>query len=202
MTRAALFLIALVVALAGLPGAAAAQFFRWTDERGVNHYAEGIDSVPERYRATAVPLGLRNQPAPEPDKAGEKAVASGSTTIRYTPGQPIMVDVRINGSSTAKLMLDTGADRTLISPRALVASGVSITRVVARGQMAGVTGTDQVQYVIVESLEIGEAKVGRMPVAAYEMPQGPGDGLLGRDFLDQFNVSIDSARGEVRLTPK
>jgi len=29
-----------------------------------------------------------------------------------------------------------------------------------------------------------------------------GDGLLGRDFLDQFNVNIDSSRGVVTLAPK
>jgi hypothetical protein len=28
------------------------------------------------------------------------------------------------------------------------------------------------------------------------------DGTLGRDFLEQFNVNIDSAKGVVTLTPK
>jgi hypothetical protein len=28
------------------------------------------------------------------------------------------------------------------------------------------------------------------------------DGLLGRDFLDQFKVTIDSAAGRVTLSPK
>ena len=30
----------------------------------------------------------------------------------------------------------------------------------------------------------------------------PGDGLLGRDFLDHFSVNIDTAAGVVTLTPK
>jgi hypothetical protein len=29
-----------------------------------------------------------------------------------------------------------------------------------------------------------------------------GDGLLGRDFLDQFTVTIDTAAGRVTLSPK
>jgi hypothetical protein len=42
-----------------------------------------------------------------------------------------------------------------------------------------------------------------MPVASYELAgTGAGDGLLGRDFLDQFKMTFDSARGEVQLTPK
>ena len=185
---------------------AAAQVFKWTDDRGNSHYTEGLDSVPERFRASAVPLGLRNKPA---DAAASSPTAqepatsvSGGASIKYTPGQPIMVDVRINGGGGARLLLDTGADRTLISPRALAAAGVGLTRPIATGQMAGVTGTDQVQYVIVDSIEVGEARVARMPVAAYEMPRAQGDGLLGRDFLDRFVLSIDGTRGVVTLAPK
>ena len=183
---------------------ATAQMFKWIDERGNSYYTEGLDNVPERFRATAVPLGLRNKPAePASSTASETSAApSGGTTIRYTPGQPIIVDVRLNGGAGARLLLDTGADRTLISPRALAAAGVGLTRPIATGRMAGVTGTDQVQYVVVDSLEVGEARVARMPVAAYEMPNAQGDGLLGRDFLDRFVLNIDGTRGIVTLTPK
>jgi predicted aspartyl protease len=122
--------------------------------------------------------------------------------VRYTPGERIVVDVRLNGRSPARLLLDTGADRTLITPRALVAAGAEMTRPVARGEMRGVTGSDQVVYVVLDTIEIGEARVERLPVAAYEMGSRDSDGLLGRDFLDRFNVSIDAARGVVTLQPK
>jgi hypothetical protein len=56
---------------------------------------------------------------------------------------------------------------------------------------------------VVDSLEVGEAKVGKMPVGAYELAgTGTGDGLLGRDFLDQFKMTVDAAKGEVTLAPK
>lgn len=203
--RVAFAALGLALFLLGTVGPGAAQIYRWTDEQGNAHYAEGIDSVPERYRSRAVPLGLRNRPraAPEPaPSSSEQAVATGGTTIRYTPGQPILVDVRINGGATARLLLDTGADRTLISPRALAAAGVALTRVVARGEVAGVTGADRVEYVVVDSLEVGEARVTRLPVAAYEMARGAGDGLLGRDFLDRFNIAFDPRRGVVTLTSR
>jgi hypothetical protein len=42
-----------------------------------------------------------------------------------------------------------------------------------------------------------------MPVGSYTLPSADvGDGLLGRDFLDQFNVNIDSSQGVVTLAPK
>src|SRR5438034_10525239 len=78
-------------------------------------------------------------------------------------------------------MMDTGADRTLISPRALAAAGVSLSRPVGTGQMHGVTGSDRMDFVIVNSIEIGDARVGRMPVASYEMPHARGDGLRSEE---------------------
>jgi hypothetical protein len=195
----------LTASLLWVPSSADAQIYRWVDENGVPHFAEGIDSVPDRYRSRAVPLGLRNAPAPPPGAEGgaAKSVASGSTTIRFVPGGRIMVDVKINGAATAQLLFDTGADRTLISPRALQAAGVRLAGPSATGQIVGATGSEQIRFVVVDSLEIGEARVGRMPVGAYNLPTTDvGDGLLGRDFLDQFNVQIDSARGTVTLSPK
>jgi predicted aspartyl protease len=203
MIRAVIAL--LTASLLWVPSPADAQIYRWVDENGVPHFAEGIDSVPDRYRSRAVPLGLRNAPAPAAgaEAGAAKSVASGSTTIRFVPGGRIMVDVKINGSASAQLLFDTGADRTLISPRALQAAGVRLAGPSATGQIVGATGSEQVRFVVVDSLEVGEARVGRMPVGAYNLPTTDvGDGLLGRDFLDQFNVQIDSARGLVTLSPK
>jgi aspartyl protease len=194
-----------VLSAAVLASPASAQFFRYLDERGNAFYVDGIDNVPPQYRAAAVPLGLRNSPSPAstPPAGGRvRPLTAGVATIRYVPGQRIMVEVTINGSSNATLLLDTGADRTLISPRALQAAGVVISRPVGIGRVSGVTGTDQVQYVVVDSLAIGQARVARIPVVAYEMPGTQGDGLLGRDFLDQFRINIDSAAGLVTLEPK
>lgn len=198
----ALGLAWLLAALLG-PGAAAAQIYRWVDEAGTPHFVEGLDSVPERYRGSATPLGLRNAPV-APPAPGPAAVTQprGVTVVRYPPGQRIMVDVRINGATSARLVLDTGADRTIIGPSALRAAGVSLTRILGTAQVVGVTGSDRLPFVMLDSLEVGEARVAPMPVGAYQIPQSEGDGLLGRDFLDRFHITIDAARGQVTLAPK
>lgn len=204
MQRTRPLTIGVAALLALLSGSAGAQIFRWTDDAGVPHYSEGLDSVPERHRAGATETGLRRRPVPEPtvDAAVSVSAPPGGTAIPYTPGERIMLDVRVNGAATARLMLDTGADRTLISPRVLAAAGVSLTRTIATGQLVGVTGSDRLPYVLVDSLEVAGARVGRMPVGAYEMAQADGDGLLGRDFLDRFTVTIDATRGLLTLVPK
>jgi len=204
MSRAATLALSLsALLLAVLSSAAHAQIVRYTDERGQSYYVDGVENVPPQFRSTAMPLGLRNQPAPSPSNAPAEARPAAPTVIKYTPGQRIMVDVKINGGFSTRLLLDTGADRTMISPRALQAAGVAITRPVATGQVHGATGSDRFDYVEVESLEVGEARVGKMPVGSYELAgTGAGDGLLGRDFLDQFKVTMDSGAGEVHLAPK
>ncbi len=205
MCRAIIVALSLSLLIVALPSRAHAQIYRYTDERGQNHYADGLEKIPDRYRGAAVPLGLRNAP-PSPVSATAipgAAKPPGAAMIKYTPGQRIMVDVKINGALTAQLLLDTGADRTMISPRTLVAAGVAISRPVATGSITGATGTDRINYVIVDSLEVGEARVGRLAVGSYELAgAGVGDGLLGRDFLDQFRITFEAAKGEVHLAPK
>lgn len=202
--RRMVWLLTAILFVLPWPAPADAQIYRWVDENGVPHFADGIDSVPDRYRSKAVPLGMKNAPAPPPAPPGAEPAkpASGETTIRFTPGQRIMVDVRVNGNADAKLLFDTGSDKTLISPRALQAAGVRITGPTTTAQVAGATGTGQMQFVVVDSLEIGEARVGRMSVGSQDVPVEGGDGVLGRDFLDQFNVSIDAGKGVVTLSPK
>ena len=198
------FLLVAILLVLRWPAVVDAQIYRWVDENGVPHFADGIESVPGPYRAKAVPLGMRNAPAPPPAPAGAPGAkpASSETSIRFIPGQRILVDVRINGNAEAKLLLDTGSDKTLISPRALVAAGVRLTGPTTTAQVSGATGSAPMQFVFVDSLEVGEARVGRMSVGAQDMPVTGGEGVLGRDFLDQFNVSIDSGKGVVTLSPK
>jgi hypothetical protein len=194
-------LAALVVSLALLGSAAvvAAQTYRWTDERGQSYYGQGLDSVPERYRAGAQPLSFPAAP-PEPRPAAPAAPA-GTARIRFTPGQPIWVNARINDAGSVQLLLDTGASVTTISPRVLDQLGVSI-RSALQGSIRGVTGTAPALFVTLERIEVAGATAGPLRVVAHDPELGQGDGLLGRDFLDRFAVNIDNAAGLVTLTPR
>jgi len=204
MIRATVLALALEVALlAAFPEPARAQIYRYIDERGNAHYVDGLDSVPQRYRSRATSLGMRNTPvAPPTAGPAEKPGAGGPTTISFKPGERILADARINGRTPVRLLLDTGADRTVIAPRALVAAGVSLTRGTTAGQIVGVTGATDVQGVVLESLEVGSSRVGKLAVVSHDINQSGVDGLLGRDFLEQFKVTIDSARGQVTIAPK
>jgi hypothetical protein len=55
----------------------------------------------------------------------------------------------------------------------------------------------------VESIEVEGARFGPLMVVSHDAGLGSGrDGLLGRDFLDNFVVTIDSSARVVTLSPK
>ena len=109
--------------------------------------------------------------------------------------------MKVNGLRTIRLMLDTGADATLIHPTALAAAGVDPS--VGRPyRLEGVTGVGDGRQVMLESLEVGDARVAPMAVIAYSIQLREGDGLLGRDFLDRFRVTVDGDARIVTLTPR
>jgi len=214
-----ILVLTLLLAAVLLPATASAQTYRWTDDGGRVHYSQGLDSIPERFRAGARVLGVPEPPpaaaapsdpaAPRPAAAAQPAKAGppagvtppGGTRISFTPGSPIMVTARINDGGTADLMLDTGAQITVINPRVLAALGVGM-RDARRSTLRGVTGSADTLTVTLDSVEVSGARVGPLSVVSHDAGAGTGDGLLGRDFLDRFTVTIDNAAGVVTLTPR
>src|ERR671936_1746747 len=112
----------------------AAGLFRWTSPDGAVHYTSDPESIPEAYRAAAVDVG-----APAPNPAPPTPPVPEGTVLPFGGGGPVVVQARLNGV-TLSLLLDTGADRTVIAPAALARAGVN-----ADGGMpiriSGVTGS-------------------------------------------------------------
>ena len=123
------------------------------------------------------------------------------TRIPYSPGSPIFVTASIGGAGPVTLILDTGADRTMVSPEALGRLGIAHADG-PRAEIKGVTGTSQGSMVQINSIEVGQAKVGPLRIIAHDADLKKADGLLGRDFLEHFTVTIDSKEQQVTLAPK
>jgi predicted aspartyl protease len=178
-----------------------AEMYRWTDDQGSVHYTQGLDSVPDRFRPKAQMMVFPERPAAPVASSFPGDAAGGSTRIPFTPGRPIMVSAKVNGGSTANLILDTGASVTVINPRVLAGMGIGSTQAV-RGSVKGATGSADVLFVPIQSIEVGSSRSGPLRIAAHDVDLSQGDGLLGRDFLDQFKVTIDSTAGIVTIAPK
>jgi hypothetical protein len=182
-----------------LPAQALGDIYYWVDDQGTQHYNTRLESIPESYRSKAVPLSLPTSP-PVPPEITPRPLPKGLTKIPFTPGSPVLVSAKINGNGPITLILDTGADRTMVAPSALSRLGISFENAL-RGVVRGVTGASYAEAVWVNSVEIEEAMVGPLLIIAHDADLKGADGLLGRDFLANFNVTIDSKEQVVTLAP-
>jgi len=119
----------------------------------------------------------------------------GIAVIPFTPGRPIVVNALVN-DTPARLVLDTGADSTVIAPRVLrTANALSLGRTI---RLRGVAGEVSAPLYAVAVLKVGGVTARSLNVSAHDADQAT-DGLLGRDFLGRFLVTVDSAAGRVTL---
>jgi hypothetical protein len=191
-------IVSAVLVIALLVTSATAQVYHWVDDQGVIHYTTGIESVPELYRAAARAMAVSPVEAPAPGSVA--AARAGTTTIPFVAGQPIVVAAQINGAGPVRLVLDTGADRTMVAPAALARLGIAAPSTHS-AEVRGVTGATQADVLLVESLEVGTARAGPLAIVAHDADLSEADGLLGRDFLSLFSVAIDPRASTVTLEP-
>ena len=181
------------------PGIALADIYYWADDQGTQYFTTTPESIPETYRSKAVLLPIPTSPPVPPELERTRAPQS-FTKVPFTPGLPVLVSAKINGAGPISLILDTGSDRTLVAPAVLQRLGVS-TEDASQGVVKGVTGTSSAVTVWVQSVEVGEARVGPLLIVVHDADLKGADGLLGRDFLANFNVTIDSKEKVVTLAP-
>ena len=190
-----------------LPSEGRAQMIRWEEDDGTVHFTNAPDQVPESHRSpvSASPAAVSADHAPAqdgPDGPPGPTARAALTRIPFAPGAPIIVSARISDAATpVSLILDTGADRTMVAPQALWRIGIS-THNAPRAMIQGVTGASHGDVVQVTSLQVGDAKVGPLPIVAHDADLKQAEGLLGRDFLEHFTVTIDARERVVTLAPK
>lgn len=175
---------------------AGAELYRWTDPDGVVRYTNDPDSIPPAHRPGAQ---LVDSPQPRPTPKASTPSAPDPDVIPFAAGSPIQARVYVNGVPLL-LLLDTGAERTVIAPAALARAGVDPEggRPV---ELLGVTGGAAAREVVVPELDVAGARLGPLTVVAHDVGVGGADGLLGRDVLAQFTLTVDAAAGRATLVP-
>jgi predicted aspartyl protease len=187
--------------LLAMASPAAGALYRWVDAAGVTYYTSERAAIPEQYRGSVKEIEHPSAREPQPAASPVSPAASPTTgaVIPLPTGSPIMVDALLNGVQL-RLVLDTGADRTVISPSALTRAGID-TSVGTPFRISGITGSSSASLVNVPRLDIAGAQVGPLGVVAFAVPGGF-DGLLGRDVLDAFTVTFDPAQNRATLAPR
>ena len=181
------------------PEAGFSDIYYWVDDQGIQNYTATLESVPEEYRSKVQQLSLPLAPLAPPE-LNPNPPSNGPTRIPFSPGSPVLVDAKINGLGPFRLILDTGAEGTIISPSVQSRLGLSLENAPPI-TLKSVTGMGYANRVWVDFIEVGETRVGPLLVVVYEADLKGADGLLGRDFLSHLNVTIDSKEKVITLTP-
>jgi predicted aspartyl protease len=115
--------------------------------------------------------------------------------------RPVLT-VRVNGSKeTLRFVLDTGAGMCVISREAAERLGI---KPVARGGMAravGGPGRFEIVYGFLQSLQLGEARVERLPIYIREFHsrQEPVDGYIGLSVVGKYLTTVDYGARTMRM---
>ena len=117
----------------------------------------------------------------------------------------ILIPTHVNGRGPYEFILNTGAGTSLLTPRLADELGITVS---GARQGRGAAGRVPVAMARVESLAVGEARGGGMPVGITADLDRIGaavghriEGDIGYDFLKAFRLTIDYRRRVVRLAP-
>ncbi len=117
-------------------------------------------------------------------------------------GDHFIVNARINGVDSARLMIDTGATLCTFSSEVARLLGLpteSDTTVI----LHLATGSVNAPLISVERMEIGETEVRNLRVGILDLSSGLSvDGLLGMNFLKYFRFFIDQNESVLYLNER
>ncbi|HEV2569871.1 retroviral-like aspartic protease family protein [Sphingomonas sp.] len=108
------------------------------------------------------------------------------------------VQVRVHDSAPLPFVIDTGAERTVISRQ--LADRLNLQKGPVRN-LVTVTGSGKVNTVIVPHLELSGTKVKEIEAPALDRAHIGAPGMLGIDALKSRRVTIDFRKNEMRVTP-
>ena len=167
----------------------AVDFYQFTDSEGGVHFVDSPDKIPGRYRSRAI--------------VRKDMPAARQTTRIAVNGNSIHVPVLIrNGERTAQavMLLDTGASMTSITGE--LASRLGIDLAAARKSTSRLADGSMIdiRLVQVDAVAIGFRRKSPLEVSVIQRvgDRELHDGLLGIDFLGDFQYQIDLPNRMIR----
>lgn len=181
-------LVCLLVAL-GAGQAAWGELFQYTDKDGTLVVVDDESKIPARYR-----------------KKAQTSRTGGSSAERYTGvtvrGNKVLVPVTFsyrNATIQARMLLDTGASVTVISPALAERLGIRPEHT-ERGVGRVADGSYiESRHLRIDYIQVGP-KIKQQPEVVVINQVGPSmgfDGLLGMNFLGDFRYHINMGNSTI-----
>ena len=127
----------------------------------------------------------------------DPTLSVGGTDVKARTSETrLSVDVRINGRGPYHFVVDSGADTSVVGLQIARGQQLPITTPVI---LNGMTGSDQVDRVKVESLALGPTIVRNLELPVLRESDLGGDGVVGIDALSQQRLMLDFERRLIKV---
>jgi hypothetical protein len=167
----------------------AIDFYQFTDDDGVIHFMDSPEKIPRRYRDKTI--------------VRKDIPAARQTTRVAVVANNIHVPVLFrngNRSAQAVLILDTGSTSTCISEELAARLGIDLATARKATSRLADGSTIDIRQAQVDSVSIGFRMKSPLEVSILRL-NGSGqahDGLLGLDFLGDYQYQLDLPNGMIR----
>ncbi len=184
-----------------------AEIYKWVDRDGRVHFSDTLAGIPPEYRdRIEEKVGLtptsRSDPTPQrvtPERLSIAPVPPSYAVPLRRDGNAMLVEALVGGTVRTRLLLDTGAEFTVLSTAAArrLALNLGSAAVIPLRSASGVFFAPMIK---VQSITVGDATAYDVEVIVHDATPGL-DGLLGMSFLDNFLVTISTSDARLILTP-
>lgn len=141
---------------------------------------------PVRYDSVSTPAAIDGE------------TISQTARLRNDAFERITVQVKIGGRGPYNFLVDTGADRTVISSHLARSLKLNATQPV---QLFTVSGDQRVQTVALGRIEFGQKSIENVNAAVLERSHLGADGILGIDSLRSERVTFDFPKKTMTIVP-
>jgi clan AA aspartic protease (TIGR02281 family) len=179
------------------PPAISGEMYRWVDDQG--HL--NLTDTPPKSKSALQEFKVYQPSAPSqaPELSGPPLDGPGRVKMTPTkPGGTVVVDAMLNRRLTVPMLLDTGADFTVLTKQVARDLRLSSLDDLPKREFKTAGGMVRFPIATLQSLRVGTAEARDVEVAIDidgHMPMG----LLGMTFLRHFKVTVDHQRGQVTL---
>ena len=176
-----------------------ADLYRWVDERGVVHFSDNEHNIPSEFRENVSRIiGLA------PSKPPDNPAFTGRASVPLVKkGLTAVVEAKINSTTKANFILDTGASYTVISEHIAKELKIDLGKKHPKIRLQTANGIINVPLVTLDSIEISGLRVDDLAAAVHDFSKDTNiAGLLGLNFLGNFRMDLDIEKGVLILEKK
>ncbi|MGD9132931.1 MAG: retroviral-like aspartic protease family protein [Desulfobacterales bacterium] len=149
------------------------------------------------------PAALRDQVRILQAQTDELKGQHGKIVIQFTPGtRQIPVTASINQGTTQEFIVDTGASMVTIPFSTARVLGIVISVRNPRRKVFTAGGEIYAPEVILDSITLEGFETYNVKALVMDIPDQPGLGLLGLNYLRRFRMDLNTDEGLLMLAPK